>query len=182
MTTNRMGIALWLSLLSLSLVSGTEKTSRTPEPRYANDMGPAEIDVSDYPPRMQTLYRSNFQKNCSVCHTPARALNSEFLEIDGSALEELRRSHPAWLADPWVLKAGKDIWKKYVKQMKMRPPCCGACPVMTLSESRDIWEFLVYDSIHRKTGVLGASWQKERRALLKKFSEQYPEKFKERYE
>jgi hypothetical protein len=53
---------------------------------------------------------------------------------------------------------------------------------MTLSESRDIWEFLVYDSIHRKTGVLGASWQKERRALLKKFSEQYPDKFKERYE
>lgn len=181
MTNSRPGggkRAAWAGMLlllaaGLSLAAddrvAVRSTAQKP-PAFAGDLGPSEIDVSGYPDRMQRIYRQNFQKNCAVCHSPARALNSEFLELNDSELAKLKRAHPDLLAAPAVIRADKDIWKRYIKRMKMRPPCCGVCPVMTHEESKEIWEFLVYDSKARKTGKRADEWQKHRRALLQRFA------------
>jgi hypothetical protein len=136
------------------------------------DLGPAEIDVSSYPARFQTVYRDLFLTKCSVCHSPARAVNSEFLEATEEEIAAFKAKRPADFAAPEIIKAEPDIWKRYVKKMKMRPPCCGACPVMTQENSRDIWEFLVYDSKARKTGDNAARWSAHRRELIRRFAEQ----------
>lgn len=165
---------LLLALAARALAAGDQTPPRSaPQkpPDFAGDLGPAEINVSGYPERMQKIYRDNFQENCAVRHSPARALNSEFVELNDSELAELKRARPELLADAAVLRADKDIWKRYIKKMKMRPPCCGVCPVMTHEESKEIWEFLVYDSKVRKTGESAEEWQKHRRALLHRFAE-----------
>ncbi len=175
----RGGISFLLATgFALSLWAGGPSR----EPDFANDIGPSEIDVSDYPARMQAIYREKFLPLCSVCHGAARAVNAEFLEMDESSLSGLRRDHPGLLSDPQVLRADKDVWKRYIKRMKMRPPCCGACPVMTQEDSKDVWEFLVYDSIQRKTGPRAGEWQKRRRELLEEFARRYPQKYKHRYQ
>jgi hypothetical protein len=47
----------------------------------AYDKGPQKIDVSKYPKDMQARYRL-FMTKCGKCHTPARAINSEFVLED----------------------------------------------------------------------------------------------------
>lgn len=42
---------------------------------YPADLGPATIDVSAYPPEQKASY-GLFLRKCSICHTPARAINS----------------------------------------------------------------------------------------------------------
>ena len=57
----------------------------SPEMIAAFDKGPAKIDVSGYPPELQQTYQV-FTKKCGVCHTVARAINSDFvLESDWEA-------------------------------------------------------------------------------------------------
>jgi hypothetical protein len=41
--------------------------------------------------------------------------------------------------------------------------------VLTQEESKDIWEFLVYDAKARKTGDKAAAWREQRRRLLARF-------------
>ena len=61
------------------------------DPRIlAYDKGPDKINVSKYPPDMQSKYKA-FAKKCSNCHSLARAINCEF------ALD--------------------DEWERYVKRM-----------------------------------------------------------------
>src|SRR5437016_10719656 len=50
---------------------------------YANDAGPASIDVSSYPPDIQDTYKNLFLVRCQRCHTASRPLNSQFLEPSG---------------------------------------------------------------------------------------------------
>ena len=65
------------------------------DPRIAAyDKGPATIDVSKYPPDMQTDYKL-FSKKCTHCHTLARPINCEF--------------------------ALPDEWSRYVKRMMRKP-------------------------------------------------------------
>src|ERR1700728_3705528 len=72
---------------------------------YANDYGPASIDVSSYPPEIQETYRKFLQtpnSGCQRCHTAARPLNSQFVEPSGAKEEEAAKvvewkaSHPEW--------------------------------------------------------------------------------------
>jgi len=46
-----------------------------PQTLYYNDLGPAAIDVSDYPTQQKYNYEI-FQRQCGRCHTLARAVNS----------------------------------------------------------------------------------------------------------
>jgi hypothetical protein len=52
------------------------------DPRIlAYDKGPAKIDVSKYPDDMKARYKV-FGAKCGKCHTPARAINCEFVLED----------------------------------------------------------------------------------------------------
>ncbi len=72
------------------LVSAQNKDDDIDPRILAYDKGPAKIDVSKYPPEMQSAYKV-FTSKCSKCHTVARAINCEF------ALD--------------------DEWERYVKRM-----------------------------------------------------------------
>lgn len=61
---------------------------------FANDLGPATIDVTSYPSEQQDGYRV-FAQKCSKCHTLARPINSQY--------------------------ATRDTWERYVKQMWRKP-------------------------------------------------------------
>lgn len=149
---------------------------------FPADLGPATIDVSSYPAEMQNIYRTNFLKNCAVCHSPARAIHSEFLELPTAEAAALRAASPTLFDDPRVLLPGSDLWKRYIKRMKMRPPCCGVCPVMSETEARDIWRFLVFDGRIRKTGPRAGDWVRNRRALLEDFRKRFPERYRDLFE
>src|SRR5438477_32766 len=82
---------IWLALLvllapglpgSTSIVGAQQPLA----PRVAAfDKGPAKIDVSSYPPDLQKAYQV-FTKKCGLCHTVARAINSDLvLEGDWEA-------------------------------------------------------------------------------------------------
>jgi cytochrome c5 len=58
------------------------------------DKGPSKIDVSAYPPGLQKGYKV-FAEKCTLCHTLARPINSDF--------------------------ALPDEWSRYVKRMMYKP-------------------------------------------------------------
>jgi mono/diheme cytochrome c family protein len=65
--------------------SARRAANYSPEMIAAFDKGPAKIDVSSYPSALQQAYQV-FTKKCGVCHTVARAINSDFvLESDWEA-------------------------------------------------------------------------------------------------
>lgn len=66
------------------------------------DKGPSAIDVSKYPSEMQEIYKGDFTKRCSKCHTIARSINA-----------------------PYALP---EEWKSYIKKM-MRKPGSGIRPM-----------------------------------------------------
>lgn len=59
------------------------------------DKGPSTVDVSKYPKEMQDIYKKDFTKRCSKCHTIARAINA-----------------------PYALP---EEWKRYIKKMMKKP-------------------------------------------------------------
>jgi hypothetical protein len=62
--------------------TGRRLTIPSPQVIAAFDKGPAKIDVSNYPPELKKSYQV-FTKKCGLCHTPARAINSDrVLEAD----------------------------------------------------------------------------------------------------
>lgn len=154
-------------LLAATLAAGfSPKTAELPE-----DLGPAEIDVSSYPPEHQKTYRELFLHVYGFLRGgPARALNSPVLEIDPAGEAALRREHPELFAEPGLIEAGPDLWRKEVMRVKNRPPCCGACPVLDMEEAKALWRFLAYDSLRRKTGANAEAWASRRRALIERFN------------
>ncbi len=77
-------MVLWTVAVALTLsIMLTAQTQDPPlEPRIeAYDKGPAKIDVSKYPKEMRDRYKV-FLEKCGKCHTPARAINCEFVLED----------------------------------------------------------------------------------------------------
>lgn len=77
-----------LTALCLPLLMG--QTSNVVLPQ---DKGPDKIDVSGYPPAMQTAYKL-FATKCSKCHTIARPINTMMTRAE---------------------------WERYVKRMMHKP-------------------------------------------------------------
>lgn len=95
---------VWISVICVILLVGIAmffamRVQRSPAKTYTADQGPTEIDVSNYPQEMQTLYNI-FTRRCSKCHTVARPINSDFTPEE---------------------------WKKYVQKM-MRKAGSGLTP------------------------------------------------------
>jgi hypothetical protein len=142
---------------------------------FPNDFGPASIDVSSYPKEYQETYKV-FLTKCSVCHTIARPINSQFLEISETQQAEMKKTQPELFTDPKILQIDPHIWSRYVHRMMDKP----GCPVG--KDGKRIWQFLVYDSIARKTGKNFAAWQKSREKLLQDFKAQHSARYKELFD
>lgn len=155
MTKKNVLCGLRMALLMIPFLSHFVWAATTTRPEFANDLGPTAIPVNGYLPDMQQNYRL-FQAKCGICHTSARAINSEFVT--------------------------SQEWSRYIKKMQMRPPCCNKCPNISPTEARTIWKFLTYDSEVRKTGANIKSWARHRMALLQEFKAKYPEQYKAQYE
>ncbi|MBI2385480.1 MAG: hypothetical protein HYV14_05630 [Elusimicrobia bacterium] len=142
------------------------QASKLPE-----DLGPATIDVSSYPPEQRRVYKEVFLRVYGFLDGgPARAINSPLLEIDPAGEAAERRAHPGEYSDASLVAPSRDGWRREVLRVKLRPPCCGACPVLSGEEARQLWNFLVYDSVRRKTGPAAAAWFSSRRELIRRFA------------
>lgn len=170
--------AAMTALLALALAqaaAAAEPESKTAvSDLYPNDMGPDEIDVSAYPKEMRDKYKV-FKFKCAACHTIARPINSQFLELTAAEIAEAKKSDPKLLADERILMAEEGMWNRYVKRMMAKP----GCPVG--KDGKPIWEFLVYDSKARKTGANAAAWRKHRKHLLHEYAEKYRDSYHKLY-
>lgn len=130
-------------LLALSASAGAPPAKGPPE--FPEDLGPASLDVSSYPAEYRKTYDEIFLPVYGFLRGgPARALNSP------------------------LITSGE--WRKEVMRVKNRPPCCGACPVLSMADARALWRFLAYDSQRRKTGPNAAAWAEHRRRLTERFA------------
>ena len=136
---------------------------------YPNDMGPAEIDVSGYPKEHRQAYRV-FTFKCAACHTIARPINSQFLELTAAEIAKAKKDDPELFKDPKLTMPEEMVWNRYVKRMMSK----AGCPVKK-EDGKPIWEFLVYDSKIRKTGENGKEFRKARAQLLHEFKEHHPD-------
>lgn len=160
------------AILALALVAAAWANPPRPAapPELPEDLGPAAIDVSGYPAEYQETYRKVFLPVYGFLRGgPARALNGPLVELDPAGEEALRRAHPELFADPRLVSIAPDAWRKEVMRVKNRPPCCGACPVLSMEDAQALWRFLAYDSLHRKTGPAAAAWAAHRRELIETF-------------
>ncbi|MBI3990716.1 MAG: hypothetical protein HY350_01060, partial [Candidatus Omnitrophica bacterium] len=142
---------------------------------YPNDFGPDTIDVSAYPEEHKEVYKL-FTEKCSRCHTIARPINSQFIEVKAPDLETLKASSPQLFENPLIYQIEDNIWERYVKRMMRKPGC-----EMESDAAKKIWKFLVHDSKERKLKD-PAAWEKHRRKLLDDFKAKYPDRYKELYE
>lgn len=75
-------VVAFAAMLMLTIVLRGQDQEEPVEPRIlAYDKGPAKIDVSKYPKDLQDKYKT-FMNKCGKCHTPARAINCEFVLED----------------------------------------------------------------------------------------------------
>src|ERR1041385_737647 len=156
---------------------------------YANDFGPASIDVSSYPQDIQDTYKNIFLVKCQRCHQASRPLNSQFVEPSApkeqhaAIIAKWKAEHPEMFKEKlvWQIEgktaSGPGIWERYVKKM-MSKPGCNISP----DEGKKVWKFLTYDSEKRKTGANAAKWAEHRKKLLADFKAKYPDRYRELYE
>lgn len=156
---------------------------------YANDLGPASIDVSGYPAGLQDTYRSLILTKCARCHGAQRVLFSQFVEPPGDAAAQSRivsgwkQAQPELFQDPRIWQVEPKtaetlgIWERYIKRM-MSKPGAGITP----EEALRIWTFLTYDSVARKTGEAAPAWERERRRQLDEFKRSNRFRYQELYE
>jgi len=163
-------LVLLVALVSLtSIGTATPSTSTLASPEYPEDLGPAQLDVSAYPPEHQKTYQDVFLYFAKYAGGTARLINSPLIEMDPQSERVERQNNPGLFSEPGIAEVSATAWKSHVAKIRNRPPCCGACPYLTLTQARDLWSFLVYDSKVRKTGPQAAAWIKLRRQLIKEF-------------
>lgn len=176
----RLMIATLAAMTAGSVWAQNPKPAKTQAPAsatavsdmYPNDMGPAELDVSEYPKNIREGYKLTVFK-CAACHTPARPLNSQFLELKPDEAAQFAKDNPEIAKDNRLVHIEESIWNRYVKRMMSKP----GCPVKG-EDGKKIWEFLVFDSRVRKTGGNAKAWAAHRRKLLHEFAENHPDGYK----
>lgn len=75
-------VAFAVTMRPALVLSAAQQPEPPVDPRIlAYDKGPAKIDVSKYPKEVKDTYKL-FLTKCGKCHTPARAINSDFVLED----------------------------------------------------------------------------------------------------
>ncbi|MBI5630727.1 MAG: hypothetical protein HY921_07580 [Elusimicrobia bacterium] len=158
--------------------TGQAPTSATKDSSlYPNDFGPAEIDVSSYPKEQRQGYRDMVFK-CAACHTPARPINAQFLELTEEEERKAKKEDPELFKDEKLVKVEEKLWSRYIKRMMAKP----GCPVSAKDGSaKRIYDFLVYDSKFRKMGENGKAFRKMRSGLLDDFKKKHKDVYDKLY-
>jgi hypothetical protein len=112
-------IALVLGGITALPAAGPSVPKQERGAKFPSDLGPATIDVSRYPAYQQESYRM-FLRTCSVCHSPARAINSPLITYDN--------------------------WSRYVHRMHLK----AQGQLLTAEDAKRLIDFLAYDSHQRK--------------------------------
>lgn len=164
------------SLIAADVKTGaaSEKEKALQSP-YANDLGPETIDISKYPKEHQKTYAGALKK-CAKCHSLARPLNSQFLELPAAELDAFKKANPDAAKNPFLVQPEDGIWKRYVKRMMAKPGCD-----IKPEEGKAIYKFLEYDSKTRKTGDHLKSWIEHRQKLLAGFKAKHAARYEEIY-
>ena len=120
MILSGMGLAVW-GLFTASFLGAREPQVSEQDllALLSYDLGPATIDVSSYPPAYKETY-DLFMRKCSLCHTPARAINF-----------------------PTVTK---EDWTRFLMTMHGR----AKGTLLETDQAQRLADFLAYDSAQRK--------------------------------
>ncbi len=145
---------------------------------YANDFGEAEVDERRVPDSVKKGYQL-LKSRCAQCHTPARPLNAQYIEVDAAFRDQLLHKHPELFTDPNLLWPDVDLWRRLVKRMAAKPGSNIAS-----DDAKEIYTFLVwlYKDRIGPQGEHAEAWRDHRRKLLEDFKKKYPERYKELYE
>src|SRR5438552_11737061 len=157
-------------------IACSEDSSGPGGPAFPNDAGPDQVDVSKYPPEFQAKYRL-FARRCSQCHTMARPINSQFLELSPEQQAAVKAKEPGLFQNDDIWHVEDHVWSRFVKRMMAKPGSN-----IQAEEAKKIWQFLVYDSQARKMGDNQEMCRLHRKKLLEdfknKFGKRYDELFK----
>ena len=181
MRKNFRTLSIPVFTVAIQFAAAAALFSASGRPSLPDDLGPAEIDVSGYPDSYQKTYREIFLPAFRVWGTTARVINSPIIEMDPQAERDERNAHPELFSDSRVAQPTADGWKRFVADIRRKPPCCGACPTLTKTQAKELWEFLVFDSLRRKTGSRADEWIRHREDLLRRFETEYPESYGKLY-
>lgn len=157
---------------------------------YPNDFGPDHLDAAqlkDYPPQIKAGYKLLLVR-CAQCHSPARPLNSRFVEPhvgwdlppaqrgpkEDAEIASLKKSHPEYFKDNAVWQIEDGVWARYVKRMMAKPGC-----KITPAEGKQIYQFLVYDGQNRKLGANAEKWKAHRMKLVEELKAKKPGRYEE---
>ena len=139
---------------------------------FPNDFGEAEIDVSEYPKPQREAYKL-MQFKCAACHTTARPINAQYLELTAEEAAKAKKEDPELAAaDDKVTHIEDKVWARFVKRMMAKP----GCPVNN-EDGKKIYEFLVFDAKIRKMGEKGKEFRKARAHLVHEFKEHHPDAY-----
>ena len=72
----------------------------------------------------------------------------------------------------------KEIWSDVLKKTVMQPPCCGACPIFTMADAKELRSFVIGQGGTPKAEKL---WEIHHVKLLKNFRTLSPERFEALY-
>lgn len=187
----KLTLIVLAALLGLTVVPGaraaemSEKEKALANP-YPNDYGPDTLPddvIKAYPANVQAGYKKllSNKSGCAQCHSSARPLNSRFVEVEGAdeaaqgaAIEKLKKDQPEVFKDGSVWQVEAKVWSRYVKRMMNKPGCN-----LQKADAKQIYEFLSYDSAHRKLGANAAKWAEHRKALIEKLKTEKPARYAE---
>lgn len=148
---------------------------------YPSDLGAETIDVGGYPAPHQAGYKLMLAR-CAQCHQPSRPINHRFVEPEGGkdeaaqakAIEAMKGKNPEMFKDHTVWEVDVRVWARYVNRMMNKPGC-----KISKEEGKKIYEFMVFDSLKRKTGANAKAWEANRKKLLQDFKKKYPARYEE---
>ena len=78
-------------------------------------------------------------------------------------------------------ESDKKLWILCIKRVKMKPPCCGACKLLTQEDAKGLWEYLTSNSPEKRSGKNQALWKEHQEKLLEEFKQLNPERYQELY-
>lgn len=144
---------------------------------YANDSGPLfvvpESQVERYSQKAQRGY-SLLKFKCSQCHTTARPLNAQFMEVSAEKLAQLKKDRPELFSNKYLLQIETEAWKRKIKLMMSKP---GA--KISAEDAKFIYEFLLeyYQDKIGKNAEKADEWMAHRKKLLERFKKEYLERY-----
>ncbi len=79
-----------------------------------------------------------------------------------------------------LTESDKKTWILSIKRVAMKPPCCGACKILTHEDTKKIWNYITAGS-EREKEKYEAVWLEHKVKLLEEFKRLNPQRCEELY-